>query len=334
MVLGRIACRYGMTPAHCFHNKSQKATKKDTRLAFVSQKERRSTKAATLVDRPTESYRVFFCFQVFDRVFFCAKLPTFMGVFFLLLVTFLFERSAINDALVTSILRSVDPADVVSLSLSFSLLICFCPSSFLVLPLSLFSSSFCHLEPPSQREREKERSADRWNRVRSDQRMRDIEKKQTIGCGQKNKQKWNANRTSIKERLFFFLLETDRGQRFDDCFFFCVFGFSEDLARVFGRRQLGDADRWGRRGAIELTASPPGRSVLFLFVFFLFSFCVSWRSVVGDGPWPFAGAVPGLGFRLASRRVGVASCGTTGDCQFRLRLALRRIGFSFAVPPK
>ena len=63
VVLGRIACRYGMTPARRFHNKSQKATKKDTRLAFVSQKERRSTKAATLVDRPTESYRVLFLFS-------------------------------------------------------------------------------------------------------------------------------------------------------------------------------------------------------------------------------------------------------------------------------
>ena len=258
-----------------------------------------------------------------------------MGVFFLLLVTFLFERSAINDALVTSILRSVDPADVVSLSLSlFFSLDFFVPLHFsFFLCLFFLRRSVIWSHHRRERERKREAPTDGIECVAIKE-CAILKRSKRSAAAKKTKQKWNANRTSIKERLFFFLLETDRGQRFDDCFFFCVFGFSEDLARVFGRRQLGDADRWGRRGAIELTASPPGRSVLFLFVFFLFSFCVSWRSVVGDGPWPFAGAVPGLGFRLASRRVGVASCGTTGDCQFRLRLALRRIGFSFAVPPK
>ena len=200
-----------------------------------------------------------------------------MGVFFLLLVTFLFERSAINDALVTSILRSVDPADVVSLSLSlFFSLDFFVPLHFsFFLCLFFLRRSVIWSHHRRERERKREAPTDGIECVAIKE-CAILKRSKRSAAAKKTKQKWNANRTSIKERLFFFLLETDRGQRFDDCFFFCVFGFSEDLARVFGRRQLGDADRWGRRGAIELTASPPGRSVLFLFVFF-FSFLFVFR---------------------------------------------------------
>ena len=128
----------------------------------------------------------------------------------------------------------------------------------------------------------------------------------------------NGSRPAIR-RLFLFL-----------CFWlFRRSGPSLWPTPVGRRRSMGAS----RRHRVDRVATWSIGSFLVCF-FFLFSFCVSWRSVVGDGPWPFAGAVPGLGFRLASRRVGVASCGTTGDCQFRLRLALRRIGFSFAVPPK
>ena len=110
------------------------------------------------IDRPSLT-EFFFCFQVFDRVFFCAKLPTFMGVFFLLLVTFLFERSAINDALVTSILRSVDPADVVSLSLSlFFSLDFFVPLHFSFF-LCLFFLRRSVIWSHHRRERERKREA-------------------------------------------------------------------------------------------------------------------------------------------------------------------------------